>query len=51
MSSRRCLICSNINPCPTHSEREQEAELCRNMREIKRIEAEARTTEPKQGGE
>lgn len=33
--SRRCLICSNYNPCVTHSEQEQERELNRNSAKVK----------------
>lgn len=32
--SRRCLICSNINPCRDHSEEAQDAELRRNTHEV-----------------
>lgn len=37
MISRRCLICANYNPCSSHSEEAQEAELRRNDEEIAKI--------------
>jgi len=37
--TRRCLICSNINPCPDHSWTDQREELARNDAEIARIRA------------
>jgi hypothetical protein len=40
--SRRCLICSNINPCRLHSEDAQDRELTRNMARVRQIEDEQR---------
>lgn len=37
--SRRCLICSNINPCAAHSDDAQDRELMRNMAEIRKIQS------------
>jgi len=37
--SRRCLICSNINPCAKHSEADQDAELRRNTAAADRLRA------------
>lgn len=34
---RRCLICSNLNPCAYHSEVTQEAELARNEEAIRAL--------------
>lgn len=36
--SRRCLICSNINPCRDHSAGAQDAELRRNQAEIRSLD-------------
>jgi hypothetical protein len=33
--SRRCLICSNLNPCGCHSGDAQDSELARNIAAIK----------------
>lgn len=35
--TRRCLVCSRINPCAEHSQADQRAELARNDAEIARI--------------
>lgn len=48
--SRRCLICSNINPCRAHSGAAQEAEFDRNSREVRRIQS-ARKDAAIEGGE
>lgn len=48
--SRRCLICSNINPCREHSDAAQDAELDRNLRAIREIRADDRSTPPQDGG-
>jgi hypothetical protein len=39
MISRRCLICSDFNPCSKHSEDEQYEELRRNDLQIAGIRA------------
>jgi hypothetical protein len=41
--SRRCLICSNINPCRNHSEQAQADELRRNDETVARIRAEQKS--------
>lgn len=38
--SRRCLICSNLNPCREHSDADQSNELARNDAAIAKIRAE-----------
>ena len=35
--TRRCLICSNLNPCHKHSSDEQDRELRRNLAEIRKV--------------
>jgi len=37
--SRRCLICSNLNPCHEHSESVQDAELARNSRAVRELQS------------
>lgn len=37
--TRRCLICSNLNPCPDHSDADQDRELARNDAAIAQIRA------------
>ena len=32
--TRRCLICSNINPCPDHSWTDQREELARRREDV-----------------
>lgn len=36
--SRRCLICSNVNPCAVHGVEEQTRELERNLRAINKLQ-------------